>query len=180
MASAPYRTWAAAVKSTLLAVNHSVLFLCVSMYLGTGWSLVLFSFPVVPQLTVDNYYLQFVPQVTAATQFFTWMTAIMSIAALIMVLVEWRNSLRWVPIVVLLAITAATLLTVEVIIPLNNQMAAHITDQATLIDVLQRWMRLNKIRVGLWTVQWVAMMSYFARKYLDVSAARVVSEQGSV
>ena len=62
------------VKFWILRIIYAFLFLCVSMYFGTGWSLWLFSFPVTPQLTPAIYYLQFVPQVTAATEFFTQMT----------------------------------------------------------------------------------------------------------
>jgi hypothetical protein len=168
------------MRNVWLATNHSLLFLCVSMYFGTGWSLVLFSFPIVPQLTVDNYYLQFVPQVTAATAFFTWMTVVMTAAALVMTATEWRCGLRWVPIVVLLAIAASTTLTILVIIPLNNEMAAHITDAAKLEDVLNRWMILNRIRVGLWSVQWAAMMYYFARKFLAANAVAPASAPANV
>ena len=49
-----------------LAINNLFLFLCTSMYLGTGWSLVLFSFPIASTLRTDTYYNQFVPQVQAA------------------------------------------------------------------------------------------------------------------
>ncbi len=93
------------------------------MYLGTGGSLVLFSFPLAPQLTPDNYYLQFVPQVQAATAFFTTMTKVMLACGLIMLIAEWRQRTRWVPIIV----------------------------------------QLNRIRVGLWCVQWAALAWYFAR-----------------
>jgi hypothetical protein len=34
------------------------------MYLGTGWPLILFSFPLASKLCRDNYYKQFVPQVS--------------------------------------------------------------------------------------------------------------------
>jgi hypothetical protein len=156
-------------KDLLLALNHSLLFLCVSMYLGTGWSLLLFSFPIAPELTVDTYYLQFVPQVTAATKFFTWMTALMLALCVVMAVAEWRTRLRWVPVVVFLGVVAATGLTMWKIIPLNKEMAGHIRDPARLGEVLGQWMTLNRIRVGLWTVQWAAMMYYFARKYLDAA-----------
>ncbi len=52
--------------STLLVASYMLLFACTSMYFGTGWSLVLFSFPTADQLTPDNYYSHFVPQVEAA------------------------------------------------------------------------------------------------------------------
>jgi hypothetical protein len=152
------------MKKKLLELNNAFLFLCTSMYLGTGWSLVLFSFPVVPQLTIENYYLQFVPQVTAATKFFTYMTMLMIAACIVMIFAQWRTRYRWVPIVVLLGVIAATGLTMLYIIPLNKAMSQGITDPVKLKDILSQWTFMNKIRVGLWTVQWLAMMYYFAHK----------------
>lgn len=149
------------MKTQLLTFNHALLFLCTSMYLGTGWSLILFSFPIAPQLTPDNYYLQFVPQVAAATQFFTYMTVVMMVCAAIMIWAEWKTPQRWVPIAVLLGILAATGLTMWLIIPLNEEMAKHITDAVRLKQVLSEWMNLNRVRVGIWTFQWACMMYWF-------------------
>lgn len=151
------------MKAKLLIANHALLLLFASMYLGTGGSLVLFSFPVAPQLTIDTYYLQFVPQVQAATEFFTTMTKLMLACGAIMLVAEWRQPTRWVPIVVLLGVIAATALTLKWIFPLNAEMASHITDPARLSAVLAEWMQLNRIRVALWCVQWSALMWYFAR-----------------
>jgi len=150
------------LKKTLLILNNSVLFLCASMYLGTGWSLLLFSFPIAPQLTVNNYYMQIVPQVTLATQFFTYMTTLMIILAVVMLIAEWKSALRWVPIIVLAGILVATGLTIVVILPLNDLMSKGITDPVQLKSILNEWIFLNKIRVGLWTIQWLSMMVYFA------------------
>jgi hypothetical protein len=150
------------LKRNLLLAVYAFLFLCVSMYLGTGWSLQLFLFPVEPKLTVNTYYLQFVPQVTAATAFFTQMTKAMLVANIVMLIAEWRTKLRWTPIVVLAAVIAATVLTVTLILPLNAIMANGITDESQLHDILTRWINLNKWRLSLWTIQWLAMMWYFA------------------
>ena len=160
-------------KRILLGLNHSLLFLCTSMYLGTGWSLLLFTFPIAPQLTPENYYMQFVPQVTAATQFFTYMTMVMLATALIMIIAEWRSYLRWFPIGVLLGVILATALTIIYIIPYNEQMAAGIKDAVVLREVLDKWMQLNVIRVSLWTIQWLCMMAYFFIKYLNSYRAKV-------
>jgi hypothetical protein len=162
------------MKERLLIANHVLLFLCASMYLGTGGSLVLFSFPVAPQLTPQTYWLQFVPQVTAATAFFTTMTKVMLATAAVMLAAEWRQRTRWVPIVVLAGVVAATWLTLQAIFPLNAEMAGHIQDPARLQAVLAEWMHLNRIRVGIWIVQWAALAWYFARwtiagRYLDRS-----------
>lgn len=152
------------MRKRLLITNHALLFLCTAMYLGTGWSLVLFSFPVAPELTVDNYYMQFVPQVTAATEFFTVMTNVMLVTALVMVWAEWKTAYRWAPITVLLGVVVATALTMLFIFPYNEAMREGITDPAVLDDTLAKWMRLNVIRVSIWTGEWAAMMGYFAAK----------------
>lgn len=151
-------------------LNAALLFLCCSMYFGTGWSMGLFSFPVRPQITVDNYYLMFVPQVTAATKFFTWMTMVMMASAAAMIWTEWHTPLLWVPIVVLVALCASTLLTVVVILPINNRMAAHITDPRELGQVLDKWEALNWVRITLWSVQWAAMIIWFLLKARGVAA----------
>lgn len=150
------------LKRNLLILNNAVLFLCTSIYLGTGWSLVLFSFPIAPQLTVNNYYLQFVPQVTLATRFFTYMTTLMILSAIVMTIAEWKTVLRWVPLIVLVGVVAATGLTIVFILPLNDVMSKGITDPVQLTNTLNEWMFLNQIRVVLWTIQWLSMMIYFA------------------
>lgn len=153
-------------RPVLPTLNACLLFLCASMYLGTGWSLVLFSFPIAPQLTVDTYYLQFVPQVTAATRFFTWMTLVMLVSAVGLFLSERKSPLRWYAATVFLGVVVATLLTRFLIFRYNAEMAAGIRDPERLREVLAAWMTTNRIRVGLWTVQWLAMMGYFAHKLL--------------
>ena len=150
--------------SAWLVLDATVLALCCSMYLGTGWSLVLFSFPVRSKLTPANYYLQFVPQVEAATRFFTYMTTVMMAAAAVMIV--WDRS-SWsvaAPAVVLAAVLLSTALTVKFIFPYNKRMAAGITDEGELQRVLGRWIVLNWARVGLWTVAWVAIITWFAVK----------------
>jgi hypothetical protein len=146
------------------SLNAALLFLCCSMYLGTGWSMGLFSFPVRPKITVDNYYLLFVPEVTAATRFFTWMTMVMMASAVGMIWTEWHGALVWAPVVVLVAVSISTLLTVVIILPINKRMAAGITDPAELNRVLDRWETLNWVRISLWSVQWAAMIVWFMVK----------------
>jgi hypothetical protein len=152
------------MKTTLLRLNDALLFACVSMYFGTGWSLLLFQFPIIPKLTPDNYYMQFVPAVDAATRFFTYMTILMMVLAIVMIVSEWKSGWKWVPIVVLLAVIAATALTRQYILPINDEMRNGIRDAVQLQEVLARWSTLNRVRVSLWTVQWLAMMIYYAAR----------------
>lgn len=144
-----------------ILLNHTVLMLCCSIYLGTGISLVFFQFPVEAQLTPDNYHLIFVGPVQRATFFFTWMTIVMLITGVVMLATEWFSGLRWVPIVVLAALVASTLLTTRFIFSYNDRLAAGITDPVELARTFSRWAMLNRIRVSLWIVEWVAMMAWF-------------------
>ena len=146
----------------LLIANKVLLLLCTSMYLGTGWSLLLFSFPTASDLTVDNYALVFNRPVARATSFFTWMTTVMLASAALMIAGDARSAYVVLPVLVLAAVVAATLLTVLAIIPINRELDAGITDPAVLQDHLSRWMALNKVRVGLWTLQWTCMALAFA------------------
>jgi hypothetical protein len=145
----------------LLLLNNLILFLCCSMYLGTGGSLVLFQFPLEPKLTVDNYYMVFVEPVANATAFFTYMTTLMLITAVIMLATEWFSGVRWTPIVVLCGVVIATAVTIIFIFPLNQELSARITDPERLRIVFHEWANWNRVRVALWIVQWSAMMFYF-------------------
>jgi MFS superfamily sulfate permease-like transporter len=156
----------------LLLLNHVLLLLCCSIYLGTGFSLVFFQFPLEPQLTVDNYQLIFVAPVMAATHFFTYMTILMLICGLIMLATEWLSGLRWVPVLVLVGIVAATALTVWVIIPLNDELAAGVPDPARLKTVFHEWANLNRVRFALWGIQWATMAYWFYRLALKARANR--------
>ena len=156
----------------IFVLNAMLLFACASMYFGTGGSLVLFSFPIAPQLTPDNYFLPFVAPVEAATRFFTYMTALMVVSAIVMAWSEWRTGYRWIPLAVLAAVIAATALTIYGIFPYNKEMEAHISDAARLHVVLGRWMTLNRIRVSLWILQWVFMSVYFVQKAMRAPKVR--------
>ena len=118
----------------LLLLNHVILLLCCSIFLGTGVSLALFHFPLEP-----------------APHFFSYMTVLMLICALIMLATEWLSGLRWVPVVVLLAIIAAAALSHFAIAPLGH------------------W---SRVRIALWVIQWVAMAYWFYRMALQARADR--------
>jgi hypothetical protein len=152
------------VSDTLTIIDASLMLLFASMYFGTGWSLVLFSFPLAPGLTPENYQLPFMQPVQNATRFFTWMTSAMLVAAVPLIVAEWDSGYVWVPIVYLAATVAATALTLIFIFPYNRELTRGVTDPARLRLTLGRWMRLNTIRVLLWTVEWVAIALYFALK----------------
>jgi hypothetical protein len=77
---------------------------------GTGFDPPVFSFPIRSRLTIHTYYDQFVPQVTLATRFFTWMTSLMIATSIVMLISEWEHY-WWAPSAVLAGVVAATALT---------------------------------------------------------------------
>ena len=156
----------------LIALNNAVLFLCCAIYLGTGISLIYFQFPVEPELTPQNYALIFVDPVARATAFFTYMTMVMLVTGIIMLATEWFSGLRWVPILVLAALIASTLLTIYGIFPHNKALADGIADPRQLADTFAAWANLNRIRVSLWCLQWAAMMIYFYKLAIQARADR--------
>jgi hypothetical protein len=156
----------------LLLLNHVILLLCASIYLGAGIFLGFFMLPLEPKLTVDNYYMLFVEPVTAATHFFTYMTILMLICGVIMLATEWLSGLRWPPAVLLLGVIAATVLTETILFPLNTRLAAHITDPAALKTLFHQWANLNRVRISLWVIQWIAMAYWFYRMAWQARADR--------
>jgi hypothetical protein len=150
------------VTDTLVVVNATILLGCTSIYLGTGVSLVFFQYPGVKRLTPENYYDQFVPQVQAATRFFTVMTSVMFATAGVMIWSEWGTWELVVPILLIVLVAAATLLTVVFMFRYNGRMAEGITDVDELQPLLARWMRMNRIRVSIWATEWLVIAIWFA------------------
>jgi len=141
--------------------NAALLFACLSMYFGTGWSMGLFTFPIKPLLTVSNYSLEYVPEIANATAFLTVMTYVIYASLALMIYTEWHRYYRWFPFVVVCSVTASTLLTVYGIFPYNRMMAAGITDQNQLNQILNIFEQRSWIRIGLWTFQWGVIMVWF-------------------
>lgn len=152
------------MKQKLLVLNHAALFWAVSVYLGTGWSTAIFQFPVMRLLTPDNYRLHFIPQIDAATTFFTFLVTLMLVTCGIMIVTEWKTSFRWLPIILFVAVVGATSLTLFVIFPVNDVLRQGITDQAVLDAVIAKWKALTWARVGIWSFEWILMMVYFGAK----------------
>ena len=152
------------MKRILLALNHGYFFFGTTLYVGVLWALHFFWFPSWRTLTVENYYDQFIPQTSTATRFFTVVVPLMFLTGAIMAWREWRTPQRWYPLGALLCLATATFVGTRRIIPVNKILATHITDQARLTSLLQRWMELNDIRWVLLTIAWLLLMVYFFRK----------------
>jgi hypothetical protein len=152
------------MSETANVIVAALMLLFASMYLGTGWSLVLFSFPLAPQLTPQTYKLPFIAPIEQATRFFTWMTIAMLVAAVALIVGEADGEYLWVPIVYLVGVIGATAITTLLIFPYNRELRAGVTDPDRLHEVLDRWMLLSKVRVALWSLQWTVVALYFVLK----------------
>jgi hypothetical protein len=159
------------MKRLLLSLNHSLLFLCISIYLGTGGSMLLFTLPQIPEWTTADYYGHLVPQLTAATAFFTPLTQIMLVLSSVMILSEWKRGQRYTSIFVMLAIVGATAVTMTQLLPRNAIMAQGISVQAELMELLDDWQFYNRIRFVFWAAEWAAMMLFFARTFFGAKRA---------
>jgi hypothetical protein len=144
--------------------NNALLFFGASFYMGTGWSTWIFQFPVIPKLTTTDYYNHFIPQIAYATDFFTVLVSVMVLTGVIMILGEWNTKFRWVPIVVVACVVGATCLTLFVIFPVNDILRGGITDPKQLTEVMDKWVALTRIRVYIWSVEWLSMTYYFTSK----------------
>lgn len=147
----------------LLLLNHVILFMGCSIYFGVGIFLVVFQLPLEPRLTPDNYALVFVEPVQNATQLFTWLTVMMYITAFIMLITEWFTGIRWVPIIILLALTTATVLTVVFLFDYNRELIEGIRDPERLRAVFHNWAHWARVRVAFWVIEWCAMTYWFYR-----------------
>lgn len=120
----------------LLLLNHALLFLCCSILLGAGLSL--FCLDPAPAWGA------------AAARCLDILALIILVTGLIMLLSEWFTGIRWVPLVVLLALAGWTMLPIL-------SVAADDRD---------------RIRIALWAVQWAAMMYWFCRMAAAARADR--------
>jgi uncharacterized membrane protein len=149
------------VSDTLRSIDALFMLACASMYFGTGWSLVLFQLPDFKQLGPEDYQLVIVKPIERATRFFTAMTALMLLAAGLLVWGEWDTGYVWVPLVYIAATVGATALTKYWIFPINRRLEAGVTEPVALRRDLDRWAVLNRIRTLFWTVEWAAIAAYF-------------------
>ena len=153
------------MKRILLDINNAYIFFCASIYLGLFWSLHFFWFPSYPEtLNVENYYNAIIPITDAATRFFFITIPIMALALVIMLISEWKTKLMWVPLAWFAGLLAPVLVQQIYIEDVNNQFKAGVTDQATLLELLHRWMFLNDVRWIVLTIMWCITMYFFIAK----------------
>jgi len=152
------------MRAKLLLLNHSYIFLISSIYVGLFTSLHFFWFPIFATLTTQNYYEHIIAQTTNATHFFFVVIPPMIFAIFVMLWSEWRTKFRWVPIAWIVGLGVPIWVQQGPIETVNTILKTHVTDQAQLQLLLERWMMLNHVRWGILTVMWCITLYYFVAK----------------
>jgi hypothetical protein len=152
-------------KQFCIDINNAYIFFCASVYLGMFWSLHFFWFPHYPHtLTLDNYYDAIIPQTETATRYFFVTIPIMAAAIVVMLITEWKGTLRWVPLAWIPGLLIPVIVQQRYIERINDQFKQGITDMETLQRLLAQWIRLNDVRWIILTVMWGITMYFFIAK----------------
>lgn len=152
------------MRAKLLLIGHSYIFLIASLYVGLFTSLHFFWFPTFESLTVDNYYEHIMVQTANATRFFFLAIPPMIVAIFAMLWSEWKTRFRWVPIAWIVGLGVPIWVQQGPIEAVNAILGTHVTDQAQLEMLLQRWMMLNHVRWAILAVMWGITLYYFVAK----------------
>jgi hypothetical protein len=151
------------VSATATAWVGGALLLFASMYLGLGWSLVLFHFPGAADTTRREHFPErFGAPVRRAVGYFSVQSLLMVAGSILLTITEWdEGGYKWGPLVYLVGAIVATAFTVVFILPVNRGLYEDIDDEERFRGLLVRWIRLNVIRTLMWTVEWLAMALWF-------------------
>ncbi len=148
-------------RGLLLAINNTYLFFGTTVYVGVLWALHFFWYPSWEVMNPGNVQDHFILPTSAATDFFTIVVPLMFITNAILIVYERKTRLVWLAVLALLGITVSTVVGQALIIPINESIAAGLSDPAELSRRLRRWMFLNDVRWIAMTIMWLALMGYF-------------------
>lgn len=152
------------LKSILLNINSGYTFFVASMHMGLMTSLVLFWYDSWEGLTIDTIQNNFGIPATLATELFVILIPIMMITASIMIVSEWKTSLKWPAIIVLIGILGSTATAKYFIFPVNDIIYAGVKTNEELKVLLLRWMVLNNWRIFFSVLTWLGMFAFYTMK----------------
>ena len=158
------------MKKYLLAINHAYLMFGVTIYVGVLWALHFFWYPSWEVMTVDTVQDHFINPTAAATDFFWIVVPIMFAANAVLIYKEWQTNMRWAAILAMLCLLAASYVGQQLIIPINELIAAGTVTANELPAMLEDWMFYNDVRWLIMSAMWLIMMVYFYTKGSLISA----------
>ncbi len=152
------------MKEVLLTFNHVWWLAGATIYVGVLLTLRLFLYPSWTTLRPETIHDHFTLPTEAATRFFlvaipTWM-----LTALVLIVTEWGEPLLWTALVAFAGLLTTTCVGWWGIQPINRELRAGVADQARLTVLLQRWMKINDLRLAAVVVMWAALCWYFVAK----------------
>ncbi len=151
-------------KSIIAAISSAYLLFGATVYVGVLWALRFFWYPSWEVIDVASVQDHFINPTSAATDFFWIVVPIMFVANGIMIFLERKTRHRWTFVVALAAISGASYIGQQLIIPVNETIAQGITDQARLTEYLTDWMKYNDWRWMVMNVMWLALVYYYIAK----------------
>ncbi len=147
-----------------ISLHFGILLGCVSIYMGVGWFMWVFSFPSAPLLTPENMGVVMLPQVAAATRLFTFLVTLMVVLEALLIWQVWRTPFRWHAILAILLLVAATAVHLIYLKPINDELAAHAPTLARLQELVVPWVSHNRIKVVLWNLEWLNLALALVRQ----------------
>lgn len=138
------------------------LLLMASIYLGAGFSLVVFQFPGAGSITPSTFPERMGDPIKRATLTFTIQSTLMLVGGVVLAVAEWdEGGYRYAPLAYVVATLAATAWTVLAIFSVNQRLRKADVDPAEFRRLLTVWMRLNVVRFLFWVAEWLAMAVWF-------------------
>ena len=152
------------LKNILLNINSGYTFFIASIHMGLMTSLVLFWYDSWNGLTIDTIQNNFGIPAILATKLFVILIPVMMITASIMIVSEWKTSLIWPSIIVLIGIMGSTAMAKYFIFPINDIIYAGVKTNEELKVLLVKWMYLNNWRTFFSLLTWFGMFTFYTMK----------------
>lgn len=151
------------MSAAATAWTGGALLLFASIYLGVGFTELVMLFPGAIETTKrTDFSVRFADPVRRAVAYFAVQSVLMVAGSLALTISEWdQGGYRWAPLVYLVMTVAATAFTVVFIVPVNKRLSEEIADDREFTGLLTRWVQLNIVRCGFWTVEWLAIALWF-------------------
>ena len=154
----------APMREVLLTINHVYWLVGATIYLGVLLTLRLFLYPGWQTLRRETMADQFTAPTERATWFFlraipTWM-----LVAIVMIVTEWGEAELLPAIVAFLGLMTTTVVGWFGIQPINRSIRAGNYDDDGLRKLLERWMKINDLRLAAVVIMWAALCWYFVQK----------------
>jgi len=148
----------------LLHINDAYTFFIASWHMGLMISVVLFWYPSWNGLTINTTQNNFDIPAQMATKLFVKLVPIAITTAFIMIVANWKTTLRWPAIFALIGLTGASVMAKYFLFPINDIIYAGVKTQEELKQLLIKWIAFNNWRVFFSCLTWLSMIIFYTMK----------------